>query len=65
MIKEFGQPMPLPPINFTLSLAFENIQLTWDSPIGKGLMDWFFDPCCYQWARLCSYFFGIVGTNKS
>ena len=37
MIEEFGLPMLLPPLNFTLNVAFENIQLTWDSPTGKEL----------------------------
>lgn len=35
MIEEFGEPQLLPPLNFTLNMAFENIQLTWDSPTGK------------------------------
>ncbi len=37
MIEEFGGLQLLPPLNFTLNMAFENIQLTWDSPSGKDL----------------------------
>jgi len=38
MIEEFGPPALMPPLNFTLNVAFENIQLTWDSPGGKALL---------------------------
>jgi len=38
MIEEFGAPMLLPPLNFTVNVAFENLQLTWDSPTGKELL---------------------------
>ena len=38
MIEEFGQPQLLPPLNFILNVAFENIQLTWDPPTGKELL---------------------------
>jgi hypothetical protein len=38
MIEEFGLPALMPPLNFTLNVAFENIQLTWDSPEGKELL---------------------------
>jgi hypothetical protein len=38
MIEEFGPPQLLPPLNFTLNVAFENIQLTWDPPTGKDLL---------------------------
>lgn len=37
-IEEFGAPALLPPLNFTLNVAFENIQLTWDSPNATGLL---------------------------
>ncbi len=38
MIEEFLAPALMPPLNFTLNVAFENIQLTWDSPEGKELL---------------------------
>ncbi len=38
MIEEFGPPQLLPPLNFTLNVAFENIQLIWDPPTGKDLL---------------------------
>jgi hypothetical protein len=28
----------LPPMNFTLNVAFENLQLTWDAPTGAAIM---------------------------
>jgi len=37
MIEEFGELQLLPPMNFTLNVAFENIQLTWDAPSGNTL----------------------------
>ncbi len=37
LIEEFGGAPLLPPLNFTLNMAFENIQLTWNSPTGKDL----------------------------
>ncbi len=37
MIEEFGNPQLLPPLNFTLNVAFNNLQLTWDPPNGKEL----------------------------
>jgi hypothetical protein len=37
-IEEFGAPALMPPLNFTLNVSFENIQLTWDSPEGKALL---------------------------
>jgi hypothetical protein len=36
-IEEFGGLQLLPPLNFTLNIAFNNIQLAWDSPTGKDL----------------------------
>ena len=38
IIEEFGPPQLLPPLNFTLNVAFENIQLIWDAPNGKDLL---------------------------
>ncbi|MCF8368578.1 MAG: C10 family peptidase [Bacteroidales bacterium] len=32
MIEEFGELQLLPPLNFALNVAFENLQLTWDAP---------------------------------
>lgn len=37
MIEEFGGLQLLPPYNFTLDIAFDNIQLSWDAPSGTGL----------------------------
>jgi hypothetical protein len=37
IIEEFGGVQLMPPLNFTLNMAFENIQLTWDAPTGKDL----------------------------
>jgi len=34
IIEEFVSTL-FPPLNFTLNMAFENIQLTWDAPTGK------------------------------
>ncbi len=37
MIEEFGGPQLMPPLNFALNLAVNDIQLTWDPPSGKEL----------------------------
>ena len=38
MIEEFDNLQLLPPLNFTLNVAFNAIQLTWDPPNGKELL---------------------------
>jgi hypothetical protein len=37
-IEEFGELQLLPPQNFTLNVAFDNIQLSWDAPGGSGIL---------------------------
>jgi len=36
-IEEFGSTQLMPPLNFALNMAVNNIQLTWDPPTGKEL----------------------------
>jgi hypothetical protein len=37
MIEEFGELLLMPPVNFTLSVTFDNIQLSWEEPAGNTL----------------------------
>ena len=36
-IEEFGELLLMPPANFNLNVAFDNIQLTWEEPTGNTL----------------------------